>query len=390
MKPLERLLALCDKPSRLVLGISSGTSADGVDVALVHIHGNGTATRTEVVAGRTYDFSEGLRSTVLSLGEASAALICSANFSIGEFFAERALDLIREAGLTPEDVDLIGSHGQTIYHVPRGPHPHCTSSTLQIGEPDVIAERTRIPVIADFRTRDVAAGGDGAPLVPYVDYLLFRREDHVVALQNIGGIANATAVTPVIEGLIAFDTGPGNMPLDSTMRILTRGQDRHDEAGRHALRGRIDENLLQKLMTHPYFELEPPKSTGREMFGDAWVLKILEGKGNLSVLDVLATLTVFVAKSIHDAYVRYIFPKADVRDVLVSGGGVHNHTLMAHLRRFFGPVQVRSLKDHGGDPDLKEAVAFAVLANETLFGNPNNVPAATGARWPVVLGKICP
>jgi anhydro-N-acetylmuramic acid kinase len=390
MKPLERLLALCEKPERLVLGLSSGTSADGVDAALVKICGNGLETTVEVVAGKTYDYTEGLRRTALSLGEAPAATICAANFAIGEFFAERALDLIGETGLEPEDVDLIGSHGQTIYHLPRGPSPHGTSSTLQIGEPDVIAEKTRIPVIADFRTRDVAAGGEGAPLVPYVDYLLFRRETGAVALQNIGGIANVTAVTPDIEDLIAFDTGPGNMPLDATVRILSRGSEGFDESGRQALRGRIDENLLQKLMTHPYFEMGPPKSTGRETFGDQWVLKILEGKGNLSVLDVLATLTVFVAKSIHDAYVRYVFPSADVREVLVSGGGVHNHTLMAHLRRFFGPVRVVDLAEHGWDPDLKEAMAFAILANETLFGNPNNVPAATGARWPVVLGKISP
>jgi anhydro-N-acetylmuramic acid kinase len=348
------------------------------------------STTVELVAGKTYEYTAGLRETALTLGEAPAGKICVANFAIGEFFADRALDLIHEAGLKREDVDLIGTHGQTIYHQPRGPHRHCTSSTLQIGEPDVIAEKTRIPVIADFRTRDVAAGGDGAPLVPYVDYLLFRRETGAVALQNIGGIANVTVVTPDIEGLVAFDTGPGNMPLDSTMRILTRGQEGYDEAGRNALRGRIDENLLDKLMTHHYFALEPPKTTGRQMFGDDWVLQLLERKGNLSVLDVLATLTVFVARSIHDAYVRYVFPHADVREVLVSGGGAHNHTLMAHLRRLFAPVRVLDLGEEGCDPDLKEALAFAVLANESLFGNPNNVPAATGAKWPVVLGKICP
>ncbi len=390
MKPLDRLLALRDKPERLVLGLSSGTSADGVDAALVRIRGNGLETIAEVVAGKTYPYTEGLRRTALSLGDAPASKVCIANFAIGEFFADRALDLISEAGLTPEDVDLIGSHGQTVSHMPRRPHPQCTPATLQIGEPDVIAEKTRIPVIADFRTRDVAAGGDGAPLVPYVDYLLFRREETAVALQNIGGIANLTVVTPDIEDLVAFDCGPGNMPLDSAVRILTRGREQYDEGGRHALRGRIDDNLLAKLMTHPYFELEPPKSTGREAFGEAWLMPILEAKGNLSVLDVLATLTVFVARSIHDAYVRYVFPKADVREVLVSGGGAKNHTLMAHLRRIFHPVRVLDLGEVGCDPDLKEAMAFAILANETLFGNPNNVPSATGARWPVVLGKICP
>ena len=388
MKPFDRLLAARDKTERLVLGLSSGTSADGIDAALVRIRGGGLDLRVEPVAGCTRPWPEAIRELVLGLGAAHTSDVCRMNFRLGEMFAEAALDLIREAGLEPEDVDLIGSHGQTVYHVPRG--VRTPPSTLQIGEPDVIAEKTRIPVIADFRTRDVAAGGEGAPLVPYVDYLLFRREDGAVAMQNIGGIANVTLVTPALEDVIAFDTGPGNMPLDHLVRVLTRGAETFDRGGKHAVRGRIDEILLDKLLRHPYFMKPPPKSTGRETFGADWVMQVLAGKGNDSILDVLATMTLAVAKSIARAYEEWVFPRAPVREVVLSGGGAANLTLVAHLRRLLAPVPVTNLAAKGWDPDLKEAVAFAVLASESLTGNPDNVPSATGASWPVVLGKICP
>jgi anhydro-N-acetylmuramic acid kinase len=245
-------------------------------------------------------------------------------------------------------------------------------------------------VIADFRTRDIAAGGEGAPLVPYVDYLLFRREEGAVAMQNIGGIANVTLVGGGLEDVIAFDTGPGNMPLDHLVRILTRGRETYDRGGKHAVRGRIDENLLARLLTHPYLARNPPKSTGREAFGEDWVMSVLAGKGNDSVLDVLATMTLFVASTIARACEEFLLPRASVREVVLSGGGAANLTLVAHLRRLLAPLPVVSLADKGWDPDLKEAVAFAVLASESLTGNPDNVPSATGADWPVVLGKFSP
>jgi anhydro-N-acetylmuramic acid kinase len=386
MKPLERLMALRDKEERLVLGLSSGTSADGVDAVLVRIRGSGTAIRVEVVRGRTYPYPPALHTSVRELR--TVADVCRVNFDVGEYFAECAKNLIAEAGLTAEQVDLIGSHGQTVWHIPSG--PATAPATLQIGEPDVIAERTRIPVVADFRTRDVGAGGDGAPLVPYVDFVLFRERGSPLALQNIGGISNVTLVRRDLEDLIAFDTGPGNAPLDELARVLSCGREHCDLGGRHAARGRIDEEFLERLLAHPYFARRPPKSTGREAFGREFVMEVLGQKGNLSVLDVLATMTLLVATSIRRAYEDFVFPESPVREVLVSGGGVHNLTLMAHLRRLFSPVPVWSAAERGLDPDLKEAVAFAVLANETIFGNPNNVPAATGAKWPVVLGKICP
>jgi anhydro-N-acetylmuramic acid kinase len=236
----------------------------------------------------------------------------------------------------------------------------------------------------------VASGGDGAPLIPYVDFLLFRRDEGVVALQNIGGIANVSVVGRELDDLVAFDTGPGNMPLDHVVRVLTRGEEGFDRFGKSAARGRVDENLLAKLLTHPYLRREPPKTTGRETFGEDYVMGILRGKGNLSIPDVLATLTAFVANSIHRAYAEFILPNTPLREVILSGGGVKNLTLVRHLERLFHPVPVLSISEYGYDPDLKEAVAFAVLASETIEGNPNNVPAATGAQWPVVLGKISP
>ncbi|MEN8149506.1 MAG: anhydro-N-acetylmuramic acid kinase [Planctomycetota bacterium] len=388
MNPLDRLCAVRDKRERLVLGLSSGTSADGIDAALVQIRGSGMEIEVEPVAGKTYPYDRHIRKALIEMGRASADEICRMNFDVGGFFAERALEFIEENGLVPEQVDLIGSHGQTIYHIPRA--PGAVPSTLQIGEPDVIAEKTRIPVVADFRTRDVAAGGDGAPLIPYVDFLLFRRSEGTVALQNIGGIANVSVVGTALEEVIAFDTGPGNMPLDHVAKVMTRGEEAFDRDGKRAAHGRIDENLLASLLTHPFFGRRPPKSTGREAFGEDYVLSILRSKGNQSIADVLATMTAFVAKSIYRAYEEYVFPKTLVSEVILSGGGVKNLTLVSHLEQFFHPIPVTSIADHGFDPDLKEAVAFAVLASESVAGNPNNVPVATGAHWPVVLGKISP
>ena len=315
MKPLDRLAGLRDQADRLVIGLSSGTSADGVDAALVRITGDGVSTRVELMAGRTYPYEPVVKDAILRLPGGSVAEVCRMNFVLGELFAEAAIALAKEAGLRRDEIDLIGSHGQTIYHIPRDSHH--PASTLQVGEADVIAERTRVPVISGFRTRDVAAGGDGAPLVPYVDFLLFGGEGGPLALQNIGGIANVTVVGPDIEDLIAFDTGPGNMPLDHVVSVLTRGQETFDRGGKHAARGRIDETLVQRLLDDPWFSREPPKSTGRERFGEAYVMRILEGKGNLSVLDVLASLTLCVAWSIHRAYADFVFPHGDIREILV-------------------------------------------------------------------------
>lgn len=390
---LAALLALRAKPVRHVVGLLSGTSADGVDAALVEIAGAGAATRARLVAFETTPFPADLRMRLYAAEDATAAELTRLDFLLGEAFGRAALAVATRAG--SQAIDLIGSHGQTICHQPPSTSTRTTTgtgaprmgATLQIGEAAVIAELTGVPVVCDFRARDVAAGGEGAPLVPLPDFLLFHQPGRVRALQNIGGIANVTVVPDTLAGVFAFDTGPGNMALDAVTRALTGGAEAYDAGGRRAAAARIDEALLAELLAAPFFALPPPRSTGREAFGLAWLAPLLDRyAGRLDAL--LATLTRFTAASIHRSYVDYVYPRTPVDEVLVSGGGVHNDTIMAHLAALFAPVPVRSSAVAGVDPDAKEAIAFAILANETLHGLPGNLPAATGARGPRVLGKL--
>jgi anhydro-N-acetylmuramic acid kinase len=310
------------------------------------------------------------------------------NFRLGELFADAALGAIRAAGVEPRDVHLIGSHGQTIYHMPDAPPPG--RSTLQIAEPCVIAERTGIVTVADFRVRDVAAGGQGAPLIPYVDFLLFRDPSRTRALQNIGGIGNVTVVTPSLDDVFAFDTGPGNILIDEFVRAMSAGTQHFDRDGALARTGTVETGILGELLEHPYFKASPPKTTGREMFGEALVHKLFEATPREHHVDMLATLTALTAHSIRMSYERFVFPKAEVSEVIMSGGGSQNPYLVESIRKLFEPVPVRLSDEFGIPADAKEAIGFAVLANETISGHPSNVPGATGASRRVVLGKIVP
>jgi anhydro-N-acetylmuramic acid kinase len=383
--PLARLLALRTVSPRRVVGLISGTSADGIDTALVEVEGAGETTRARLVDFRTRPFDDALRARVLGLGEARADELLRVHYRLGEEFARAALDLIepaRRAGLT---VHLIGSHGQTARHHPRAAEPDERAATLQVGEPAVIAERTGLPVVADFRPRDVAAGGEGAPLVPLVDWLLFRRAGATRACLNLGGIANVTIVTDRLETVRAFDLGPANMPLDLVVHAWTHGAESFDRDGRRAAAGRVDGDLVAELLRHPFLAVPPPKSTGREAFGDVFVQPLLRRYLGREA-DLLASLTRFVAESVAAGIRRWV--TQPIAELLVSGGGARNRTLMADLGAALAPVPVRSLDAVGLDPDAKEAVAFAVLANETLFGRPGNLPGATGAAGPRVLGKL--
>jgi anhydro-N-acetylmuramic acid kinase len=385
--PLRGLLALRDRPSRMVVGLLSGTSADGSDAALCEIFGSGEATRLEVRAFVTTPFTRALRERIFRLAQADASELCDLDVLLGDAFADGARAVCEAAGLPLERVDLIGSHGQTAVHHPRsagGAGPE-HGATLQIGEAAVIAERTGRPVISDFRVRDVAAGGEGAPLVPLCDHLLFRAAGRKRALQNIGGIANVTLVGERLADLVAFDNAPGNMPLDAVARAASDGNEAFDRDGRRAARGRIDRALLAELHRHPFLAQRPPKSTGREVFGKPFVYPLLARFEDRED-DLLATLTRFSAEAIARSY-RELLP-AMPDEIYVSGGGALNATLMAHLRELFAPIPVDSLAALGVDPEAKEAIAFAVLANETLFGHAGNVPSVTGAAGPRVLGKI--
>jgi len=364
----------------------SGTSADGVDAALVEMVGRPRSIQARLLLFRTYPFPPALRRRILQLPSARAGEICEMNFLLGEFFAKSAIKLLQQASLHPRQVDLIGSHGQTIYHISgeRGKK----NSTLQIGEGAVIAARTGILTVCDFRPADIAAGGTGAPLVPFADFILFREKDKTRAFLNIGGIANVTLVREKWEEVIAFDTGPGNMVIDGLIRIQTQGKKQYDEKGRLAARGKIRSELLEKWLGHPYFCRKPPKSTGRETFGEDFVKRIWAENRKLPFQDLLATATFFTAASIHRSFQRFVPPRWAVDEVFVSGGGSHNKTLMVFLENLFYPIPIEPLKVLGIEGDAKEALAFALLADAAVQGMAGNVPRATGARRPAILGKI--
>jgi anhydro-N-acetylmuramic acid kinase len=382
--PLLRLVALRDRPTRLVVGLLSGTSADGTDAALCEIGGADETTHLRLLSFVIAPFERALRERIFRLGRADASELCDLDVLLGEAFAEAALAVCRAAGVDIARVDLIGSHGQTAVHHPRS--AGLIGATLQIGEASVIAERTGRPVVCDFRVRDVAAGGEGAPLVPLVDQILFHAPGRRRALQNIGGIANVTLVSGRDEPPIAFDNGPGNMALDAVARAASDGAEGYDVDGRRAARGTIDRPLLDELHRHPFLSRQPPKSTGRELFGKEFVFPLLARFERRPLDDLLATLTRFTAEAIARSY-RESFP-APPDEVYVSGGGALNPTLMRHLGELLDPIPVATTAALGVDPKAKEAIAFAVLANQTLFGRPGNVPGVTGAAGPRVLGKI--
>jgi len=386
---IAELSAIAAKPERLIVGLMSGTSLDGVDAALCRVRGSGRQTEIEQLAFHCTPYEPGLRQEIESTLRGSVADVCALNVRLGEVLADAALAVIEEAGFAPEAVDAIASHGQTVYHVDRS---RGTPATLQIGEGSVIAARTGRIVVCDFRPRDISVGGAGAPLVAYLDDCLFAEEGRVRCLQNIGGIANVTAVSFDPARSVAFDTGPGNLPIDAATRALTSGRARYDEDGNYSRLGEVDQALLERLCQHPFLAEAPPKTTGREEFGDAFSRALIEGYDPARLIDLLATLVRFTALSIGRAYREHLVPRTGpISDVIVSGGGVHNQTLMAALREELADVApVRSFDelDLGFSADAKEAVAFCVLGNETLQGRPSNLPAATGAREGAVLGKI--
>ncbi len=380
---------------KLVIGLMSGTSVDGIDAALVRIHGSGLGIKVETVGFATYPFPPTIRQRIFELfnpGTGGVDKVCEMNFVVGEAFADAALKIAGACGVRMEDVDLIGSHGQTAYHIPKVGRegPWAGRSTLQIGEPAVIAERTGVTTVADFRTRDIAAGGQGAPLVPYVDYLLFTHPEISRAVQNIGGIGNVTYLPPNAGALMvtAFDTGPGNMLIDGAMTVLTSGQMSFDKDGLWASRGKVEPSMLAELMGHPFIHLDPPKTTGREDFGLQFCRPLLEKwRNGLSDYDVITTVTAFTAESISFAYRRFLGP---VDEVILGGGGSNNPVLVQMIRERLPGVRLLRHEDLGISSDAKEAIAFAILASEAMYGNTTNLPGATGAKRQVVLGKILP
>jgi anhydro-N-acetylmuramic acid kinase len=458
--------------SRRVVGLISGTSMDGIDAALVRISGPARQPRVRLLAFETYPYPDWTRKWLLEIagGESTTAEeISQLNFFVGSTFAEAALLLCLRAGVQPITLYAIGSHGQTIFH--RGaPSPSVsrrytefakenmaelkaaasrlarnlvrskkhavgfsmmsvpmvqerfkateflalTRNTLQIGEAAVIAERTSSTVVADFRTADMAAGGQGAPLVPMVDYLLLRHARQGTVALNIGGIANFTVIPAGAqpEEVFGFDTGPGNMIIDGLVRHFTQGQKAYDTGGRWAARGQVIEPLLDEMLRLPFFSQPPPKSAGREQFGDHFLKRFflqqeskfahgrlpveaiddrqsaIENQRGARPEDLLRTATELTARSISGALDRFVLGKTAIHRLIISGGGAHNRLLMARLAELLPGLRVHRSDEFGLDVDAKEAIAFAVLADRTMHGLPGNLPSVTGARHPVVLGKI--
>ena len=356
-----------------VAGIMSGTSLDGIDVAIVEIRGRAV----ETIGFQSTPYPAAVRAAILGVSNTATttAAISRLNFQLPELYAKAVRRAVKRYGA----VQLIGCHGQTVYHEGR-------RNTLQLGEPAVLAERTGVPVVSNFRARDIAAGGQGAPLVPYVDYLLFRHPRRRRIALNIGGIANITVIPPGAspEDVVAFDTGPGNMVIDALAREYTGGKSNCDRDGGIAAAGAVNRALLDELLSDPYYRRKPPKSAGREQYGVEFVER-LKCSG-ASLRDLITTATVLTA-----ATVAMSIGGADrSTDLIVSGGGVHNPQIMAHLAGFLPAAAISTSTDHGVDADAKEAIAFAILAYETWRRRPSNLPSATGARGPRVLGSITP
>ena len=400
---MKRIAELAEKKTLRVVGLMSGTSADGVDAAVVDLRST-RRNPVKVLAFKTFPYPPAVRKAVLELCSGSAVRVenvCDLNFVLGELFADAVIRLSKKARIDLASIDLVGSHGQTICHLPNGRSGRWSPavgirrsvrSTLQIGEPSVIAGRTGITTVADFRPRDIVAGGQGAPLVPCADYFLFAHRTRSRSVQNIGGIANVTYLPAhgSLEDVIAFDTGPGNMILDRIAARITRGKQTCDRDGRLAAKGCVNEPMLAELMANRYLRRRPPKSTGREEFGWTFAdaLYARARRRRISPPDIVATVTAFTAASISDAYRRFL--PADPDEVILCGGGARNRTLVKMLRGELPSAKVLASDDFGISVDAKEAVSFAILAARTIRGQAGNVPGATGADRQAVLGKVIP
>src|SRR5277367_2345899 len=384
--------------SMLVLGLMSGTSADGIDAALARISGAPPQLDAKLLGHTSSRFPAALRQEILRIAEQQpiiAGELSQLNFRLGEVFAEAALAACRHFRVSPRRITLIGSHGQTIFHQGK-PVPYfgrATASTLQIGEPSVIAARTGITTVGDFRPADMAVGGQGAPLVPYADYLLYRDAKLGRVSLNLGGIANVTVIPAAAKPseVFAFDTGPANMLIDALVAHFTKERQRFDKNARLAAKGRSIPAILDELLGDPYLKVPPPKSTGREYFGRSYTKRLiaLGREHRAKPNDLIRAATIFTALSVVDALHRFVLPNHKIRQLIVSGGGAKNPLVLAQIAATLPGIEIVPSLELGVPEDAKEAYAFALLAYETLHQRPSNIPSATGAHRPAILGKIC-
>ena len=397
---LRKLTEINGKKTHRVIGLISGTSADGVDACLCEISGEGRGGLSiKLIAEHTEPYADFVRDRILRASDpkgGNSAEICELNFLLAEVFASAANMLLATAKVQAADVDLIGSHGQTISHMPPRTEAHSfqLGSTLQLGEPAVIAERTGIAVVSNFRTRDMAAGGQGAPLVPFVDYLMFSSPDCTRVALNIGGISNLTYLPAhgELEATLAYDSGPGNMIVDAMIQYMTQADQAYDKDGAVAASGSVKQILLDEMLKHEFLHRLPPKSTGREEFGADYAIKMYHfgTQRGLRAHDIIATATAFTVFTIADSLKRFLLPKGKIDELIVSGGGALNPVLMAGLRRELPDMKITLSDQYGLPIKAKESIAFAILARESACGRPGNLPSATGAAGPRVLGQFTP
>jgi len=396
---LERLMHVATKYSRRIIGLMSGTSLDAIDVAMVRIEKHGLTAKVKLEHFREYPYPPKIRSVIRELFDPKRARIddiCRYDFILGEVFAAAVLRMLEETKIKAESVDLVASAGQTIWHDPELSvvnadvdwidHPLETRATFAIGQSAVIAERTGIITVGDLRVRDVAAGGQGAPLVPYFDWVLLRHKSRGRCIQNIGGIGNVTYIPPKAnwDDVIAFDTGPGNMIIDELAWIATNGRQSYDVDGVLGGSGTVRETLLEQWMSDPYFLKPPPKTTGRELFGAQFARRIMDESPGVDIHDLIATATALTAESIARSYRDFVHPLGPVHEVMLAGGGAKNPTLVRMLKERMPKQKLLIYKAS----EAKEAMAMAMIANDSVVGLVTNVAGATGGR-PTVLGKIC-
>jgi anhydro-N-acetylmuramic acid kinase len=381
----------------LVVGLMSGTSADGIDIALTKISGAPPNLDAKLLNHTSVNFPSALRKEILRVAEQQpirAGQLSQLNFRLGEVFAEAALTACKRFRVAAKKIALIGSHGQTIFHQgePVSYLGRPSASTLQIGEASIIAARTGITAVADFRPADIALGGQGAPLVPYADYLLYRHARLGRVSLNLGGIANITALPANAKPsqVFAFDTGPANMLIDALIQYFTHGRQRYDQNAALGQAGRAIPALVNELMKDPYLRLAPPKSTGREYYGRAYVKNLLSAgrRHHAKPADLVRAATIFTALSVVDALHRFVLPKHKIHQLIVSGGGARNPLILAQLAAALPRIEIVPSAQLGVPEDAKEAFAFALMAYETFHQRPANLPSATGAQGPAILGKI--
>ncbi len=389
------LIPTSDKKEKLAIGLMSGTSADGIDAVLVNISGKGVKTKVNTICFVSTPYQSDFQKHLLKIAKGDfggSSQLSQLNFYLGEMFADACEMLCEKAGVKKGDIDFVGSHGHTVFHQPitENYYGKQVKSTLQIGEASAIAERLCCPVVSDFRVRDMAADGQGAPLVPYTEFILYASDTKNIALQNIGGIGNITYLPKncSLSEVTAFDTGPGNMVIDAVYTKVTNGEHTYDKNGDFGASGTPNQQLLEHLLNDEYYKKPLPKTTGREKYSELYVDEIFKfAKAHeISDKDIVATVTNLTAQTIKIALVDIYKTLPD--QLIVAGGGVYNKTLLNMIKDCLPKIDVLTQEDIGLLSDAKEAVAFALLANETLNGINNNAPAATGAKHPVVMGKI--